>query len=187
MNTSWATRPLFTLPATAGRVLLVIVILAAVFLFILPVIMTLGWHLFHGNTIETRGMKLFVPLAWIAETDGARDVSMTKLPPSLLHGLRFDGLIFVSQSLLPPDKETEEVYRSFETGYWTFAGTDTVVTGPVRIGSGASEMFCMQSTNLKAPNLVSASCLVLKGKWQAQFDGQKNDLETFFQIIRNID
>ena len=128
MNTSWAARPLFTLPARAGRVLWVIVILAAVSLFVSPGIMTLGWHLFRGNTIEMRGKKVFVPIAWIAETDGGRDVSLMKLPLSLLHGLRFDGLILVSQNLLPPDKKTEEVYRSFETGYWTFADSGALVT-----------------------------------------------------------
>ncbi len=129
---------------------------------------------------------MFVPIAWIAETDGGRDVSLMKLPLSLLHGLRFDGLILVSQNLLPPDKKTEEVYRSFETGYWTFADSGALVTGPVRTGSGAREIVCMQSSRFNMPNPISVSCLILQGNWQAHFDGDKKDLESFFGIIEKI-
>jgi hypothetical protein len=64
----------------------------ATVLFILsPGIYTLGWHLFHGHTIETRGQKVFVPLAWVAETDGLRDIEMTKYRPTILGSIKFDG------------------------------------------------------------------------------------------------
>ena len=186
MNTSWATRPLFTPPARAVQVSKVVCILAIVLLPFSPAIFTLGWHLFHGNTIETRGKRVFVPLSWIADTDGAMNIQMQKLPLTLLQGVRLDGMISVGQNFPPLQEKTEEIYRSWEAFYWNLADARAVVTGPVRTGSGVHETICMESSNPNAPNQASASCLILRGQWMADFRGDRNDLKSFFEILRKI-
>jgi hypothetical protein len=166
--------------------MMVVLVVAIVLLVISPTLFTFCWHLFHGNTIETSGKKVFVPLTWIAETNSAMDVQMTKLPLTLLQGVKFDGMISVGQNFSPPSEKTEEIYRSWETIYWNFADAGAVVSGPVRTGSGLDETFCMESSYPKAPKLASASCLVLHAKWKADFRGNRNDLKSFFEIIRKM-
>jgi hypothetical protein len=165
-----------------GKVLFMVAIL----LFISPAIVTLGWHLFHGNTIETRGKKVFVPPMWIAHTDSAMDILMTKLPLTLLQGVKFNGIISVGQKFSRPRAKTEEIYSSWEAVQWNLANAGAVVTGPVRTGSGVHETFCMESSYPEAPHIVSASCLVLQGKWRADFQGDRNDLKFFFEIIQKM-
>ena len=187
MDTSWATQPLFTLPP---RLVLVVKMIGfvAVFLFLIsPALVTLGWHLLNGSTIQSRGKRVLVPLKWIAETNNTMGVQMWKLPFTILRGAKFDGMISVGQSALLPSQKTEEFYKSFETLYWNLAGANAVVSGPVRTGTGSKETFCMESTYSGARNQVAARCLILEGKWDADFMGDKKDLGTFFEIIQKID
>ena len=165
---------------------MVVLVIAIVFLVISPTLFTFGWHLFHGNTIETRGKKVYVPITWIAETNSAMDVQMTKLPLTLLHGFKFDGMISVGQNFWPPREKMDEIYNSWEAIYWNLADAGAVVSGPVRSGSGADEAFCMESSYPKAPKLASVSCLVLQAKWRADFRGQRTDLKSFFEVIRKM-
>lgn len=86
MNASWATRPLFIFPSGVAKGMKIIAIGALFLLPVSPAIVALGWHLIHGNTIETRGKKVFVPSRWIAWTDHAMDVGITKLPLTIFRG-----------------------------------------------------------------------------------------------------
>ena len=127
-----------------------------------------------------------MPLKWIAETNNTMGVQMWKLPFTILRGAKFDGMISVGQSALLPSQKTEEFYKQFETLYWNLAGANAVVSGPVRTGTGSKETFCMESTYSGARNQVAALCLILEGKWDADFMGDKKDLGTFFEIIQMI-
>jgi hypothetical protein len=86
MNASWATRQLFKFPPGVAKGMKIIAIVALFLLPVSPAIVALGWHLIHGNTIETRGKKVFVPPRWIAWTDHAMDVGITKLPLTIFRG-----------------------------------------------------------------------------------------------------
>jgi hypothetical protein len=167
--------------------MMVVLVVAIVLLVFSPILFTFCWHLFHGNSVETRGEKVFIPFLWIADLDDAMGARMTKLPLTLLQGVKFDGMISVSQNFSPPGEKTEEIYRSWETMYWNLADAGAVVSGPVRTGSGPHETFCMESSYPKEPKLVSASCLVVHAKWKADFGGNRADLKYFLEIIRKMD
>jgi hypothetical protein len=111
---------------------------------------------------------------------------MLKLPLTILRGGKFDGVISVGRSVLLPNQETEEFYKSFERTYWNLAGANAVVSGPLRTGTGPHETFCMESTYPGLSNQVDIRCLILRGKWDADFMGDKKDLVTFFKIIQSI-
>lgn len=114
------------------------------------------------------------------------DVQMTKLPLTLLRGVRLDGIISVGRNFSRPHEELEEIYSSREAAYWNFADAGAVVTGPVRTGSGSRETFCMESSYSKVPNQASASCLILQGRWTADFRGDRSDLKSFYEIIQKM-
>jgi hypothetical protein len=139
------------------------------------------------ETIEARGKKVFVPFRWIAWTDDAMDVEITKLPLTIFRGARFeDGTISIGHNNLPDHSDAGEGVRSWEAIYWKLAEAGAVVTGPVRSGSGDNEGFCMESSYPRAPHLKSASCSVLRGKWRADFRGGREDLKLFFEIIQRM-
>jgi hypothetical protein len=183
---SWATRPLFTCPSKIARLLTVVGLVVLVGLAAAPGLATLGWHLLHGNTIAARGKNIFVPLRWIAKTNETMGVSMTKLPLTVLSRTPSNGTILVGQSFSFSNQEKEERYKSFENLFWNLAVANAVVSGPIRTGTGAHETICMESTFPGASNHAEARCLILQGRWDAEFMGDKKDLGAFFEIIQKI-
>jgi hypothetical protein len=183
---SWATRPLFNCPPRIARILTVLMMVPIAGLVAAPGLTTLYWHLLHGNTVESRGKNIFVPLRWIAKTNDTMGISMTKFSLTVLPKTPIDGMIIVGQFSLPSNQEKEEHYKSFENLYWNLAIPNAIVSGPIRTGTGASETFCMESTYPGLSNHTDARCLILQGKWDADFSGDKKDLGTFFEIIRKI-
>ena len=68
--------------------------------------------------------------------------------------------------------------------YWTILiGDKDVVEGPVRMGADANEAFCMQSFSLNNKTWLQDSCIVFHGTWRADFQGGKEDRETFYRVI----
>jgi hypothetical protein len=183
---SWVTHPLFTFPPRMVQILKIFGLAVIVMLVVAPGLVTLGWHLLHGNSIVSRSKSIFVPLRWIAETDDAMGISMTKLPLTVLFGVPFDGMISIDQSPSPANQKSEENYQLFESLYWNLAGANAIISGPIRTGTGTHEIFCMESTYPGASNRAEARCLILRGKWDADFIGDKKDLGTFFKIIQKI-
>jgi len=57
---------------------------------------------------------------------------------------------------------------------------------PVRPVSGDNEGFCMESSYSRAPHLESASSIVLRGKWRADFRRDRDDLILLFEIIQRM-
>jgi len=190
MNYSWLTRPLFTVPLKIARILrlvsLVTLTLVVLLMIVSPGIYTLGWHLLHGHTVETRGQKVFVPLAWVAETNGLRDIEMMKYSPTILGGIKFEGSIDVRRNFLAPHETVEYFYATSEIIYWEFAPHGAAVTGPTRIGSGQAETLCMASSYAKEPDLASASCVVQQGLWTVDLDGKKKDLAAFRKVVQKM-
>jgi len=185
--TNWLTRPLFSLSAKWPRMFLAAVILSAVLLFISPTIYTLGWHVLHGNAVETRGHRIIVPLRWTADADDPTGVSMTRLPATVIHGVRLGAWISIGPYFPPPHENPMDVFSSWEHVYWNLALPGAAITGPIRIGSGVHEFVCMESSYPQAPQRETASCLMLQGTWAADFLGDKNDSKTFFDLLQKFD
>lgn len=186
---SWLTRPLFTHSQRVPRALRVGAVLFLVLGIMSPALVTLAWHLRYGNTIESRGKKVFVPLTWIADIGDSNDAELNKLPlilPLLAREQPFEGMIWFGQSLPAQTKDVEQLYKSSESIFWNLhSDFGETISGPFRRGSGAQEAFCMEATETKV-DWSSVSCLVLRGKWQADFMGRKKNMEDFFTIIQKL-
>jgi hypothetical protein len=82
----------------------------------------------------------------------------------------------------------EEVYKSFESLYWTrLVKNGEVVSGPIRIGTSEGEAVCMKNA-LSPRNRAKAvaSCLMFRATWTAEFVGDEKELDNFFQVISRI-
>lgn len=147
----------------------------------------LGWHAIHGNSIQMRGKKVSVPFGWIADIGADLGVHMMRLPLTAFQIRSEESSMFMSQASWSRGESKEEFYESWEKVYWNLSVNQAIVSGPVRSGSGTSETICMRSSYLREPNRASAVCLLLQGKWEAQFWGDKSDLETFFTVVRGVE
>jgi hypothetical protein len=136
--------------------------------------------------IVSRGKPIVVPIRWIARTNDTLGVSMTKLPLTVLSRAPVDGTISLGRSAQLANQKSDERYISFENLYWNLAGSNAIVSGPIRIGTGSHEIFCMESTYPAGNHYAEARCLILQGEWDADFTGDKKDLGTFFEIIQKI-
>ena len=147
----------------------------------------LGWHAIHGNTIESRGEKVPVPIGWIASQSVDMSVQLMRLPPTVFQVHDDYSSISVGRSIPRRDETMEQSYESWEKTYWSFALDQAIVSGPDRTGSGVREIICMQSSYLREPERASASCLLLQGKLHAEFWGKRADLDTFFAIAEGVE
>lgn len=165
-------------------------VLAAVLGCFAPMLQTLVWHLRYDNAIRYGGKNIPVPTRWIASTEPEgvlQGVELTKLPVSLLFADRPQGLISLSQSQNRPGETPEEISKSWVSMYWTLhAGSDDVVVGPLKVGSGTDDTVCMELFNRRVLGQASASCLLFHGKWTAEFFGDKKDISSFFEIVRRV-
>ena len=146
----------------------------------------LGWHAIHGNVIELQSEKVPVPFGWIASPNVDMSVFLARLPPTAFQIYGDYSTIFIGREFPQRDETLEQSYENWEKWYWNAAFDGAIITGPKRSGSGAREIICMQSTYLREPKRANASCLLLQGKLHAEFEGQKADLDTFFDVTRGV-
>ncbi len=188
LSTDWLTRPLFVCPPRVARVLKVGILLALLLMIVSPSLVTLAWHLRHGNTIESRGKAIFVPPKWTAYIDESYGAELTKLPfvLSLNRGAWNPSMISV-HPLPPMGRENNGVeYKTFESFFWNLhSDLGNAISGPFRTGSGPQEAFCMEAVS-PGTTRTYVSCAILGGKWTADFMGDKKDLEDFYTIIRRL-
>lgn len=189
VNTSWLTRPLFSIavPQWARRALQTATAIALCGVIVSPGLVMLGWHAIYGNSMQMRGKKVPVPFGWIADIGPDLGVHMMRLPFTAFQIRSGESSMFMSQASWPRGESKEQFYESWEKANWNLSDNQEIVSGPFRSGTGASETICMQSSYLREPNRTSASCLLLQGKWEAQFWGDKSDLQTFFTVVRGVE
>jgi hypothetical protein len=175
-------------PPRVNRMLMVGALLATILLILSPTLLMLAWHLRHGNAIECTGKSIFVPFGWIAEIDSGNHASLTKIP--LVIPMKSIAGIYTSisigQSVGVKNKNIDDLYKSFQSWFWNLhSDLGEIVSGPVKLGSGPQEVFCMAGANPRT-NRSSASCLLLGGNWTADFMGTTENIPEFFVIVQKI-
>lgn len=188
MGKSWLTRRLFVVPPRVTRIVVAGGLVATILLILSPALWVLAWHLRHGHTIECGGKSIFVPSGWIAEIDGGNHASLNKLPfiIPIKPEAGITSSISIGQCVVTKSKNTDDLSKSFQSMFWNLhSDLGEIVSGPVKMGSGPQEVICMAGANPKT-NRSSSSCLLLGGKWSADFMGNTEDMTEFFAIIQKI-
>jgi hypothetical protein len=155
-------------------------------LYFAPVVRTFWWHLHNGTSIVLKGQTIPVPLEWVADA-GAQGIRLTKWHRTVLYDQPFQSWISFNLSPYPYNEGRDEVIKSWEALYWAGQSeTDNVVSGPLKIGSKAGDVLCMESYSKKHPKLAAADCLIFDANLDASFSGEEKDVDTFLQIIQGI-
>lgn len=168
------------------RVILIIFLILIPLGVFSPGLVSLLWHVRHGNNIEYAGKRIPVPLRWYAHIE-SHSVQLSKLPITVF----FLGEPHPVWSFLEPNpghmtssNSQEEIYKSFVNAYWTLRPKNgDVVSGPIRIAATEGEAICMKSFSPLNKAKLSASCLMFGGTWMAEFIGDKKEISDFFQVI----
>jgi hypothetical protein len=112
-------------------------------------------------------------------------VSLLKFAPTIFTEHIIKASIYLSPlSRSPQTKaEIEQLYEDFAKIYLTKLASDKdIVEGPTRMGTGGGEAFCMRSVSQDGKRFHD-SCIAFRGTWRADFQGEKEDRETFYRII----
>jgi hypothetical protein len=173
------------LPASlAGKVALLTLGLIVLLLLFSPGAMTIVWHLRDGHSVTYRGRTIPVPIGWVAKVE-PQGAQLTRRPWTLLSKRSLVGWISFNPSHFDQTKGRDDLTKSWEALYWTgLAQTDNVVSGPLKVGSGANGATCFISSSKRNSDLASADCLMFEPAMGAHFSGDKSDIEIFFQIVR---
>ena len=173
-----------------GKVLVALRVLTLSIVFC-PAIFSLSWHVFYGREIEYAGKRIPVPRRWYAHVE--RDsVQLSKLPLTVFfldEPRPVWSYIKPIPGHVPHPPSEEELYKSFEATYWTIRGRGSdEVSGPIRISTSEGNVICMKSASHEDKDRykATASCLLYRGTWEAEFVGDEREFDTFIQMIRRI-
>jgi len=151
-----------------------------------PTWVTIIWHLRHGNTVACVNHRIQVPLGWYASLE-PRSVTLLRFAPTVFTERIIRASIYMAPLEYQPQSraEIEQVYENFEKAFWTkLVPADNTIEGPMRLGTGSDESFCMRSFSLKKDQSpLRESCIVFQGTWRADFSGEKEDRETFHLLV----
>jgi hypothetical protein len=165
--------------------------------FFSPAIWTLAWHVKHGNHIQFGDTNIHVPFRWVVariQTDGVADngVELAKWPSNLLsadlsHG-RPDGSIMLGPRFSFSSMATPDERLKYWQGVYSKIHSERgdIVTGPLRLNSSLQSVACMETVNNAMPSKAVASCLFPETAWAADFGGNPKDVNTFYDVIRNV-
>jgi hypothetical protein len=150
-----------------------------------PRLRTIFWHARHGDEITYHGRTIPVPRGWYPQIKSG-SVDLTRFPPTVFSSSGpLAAWAFIRPTSQSFSMTLEERYRSFEQTQRSIRSQNgDAVTGPLTIGSGQYEAFCMESVLRSAPSRATATCLLFQGTWTAEFIGDNTEMNTFLQVIR---
>jgi hypothetical protein len=150
-----------------------------------PSLRTRLWHARHGGEITYHGRTFPVPRGWYPEIKSG-SVDLTRFPPTVFSsGGPLTAWAFIRPIPQGSSMTLEERYRSFEqTQRSVHSQGGDAVTGPLNIGSGQYEAFCIESVLGRAPSRATATCLLFQGTWTAELIGDNTEKNAFLEVIR---
>jgi len=109
---------------------------------------------------------------------------LTKWPYTVFFAKASVGNILFTPLPYHANAPRDEISKSWQAFYWTYH--NGIISGPLEIGSGEKEALCMKLSVKGVPEQVSADCIMFQPRLAASFSGEKKDVDTFLQIIRDM-
>jgi len=158
-----------------------------------PVLTSLGWHVMHGNAVRYRGLRIEVPLGWIADLSALHDdypanpqgITLQKAPRTLNLEAHGPELVYIN-ILLPdadhtPQQQAAEWQDLFRTSHpATDFDISEIDTG---LPAGTS---CLTASARNAKSSVALACISIPGAWLATYAGSQRDVPQFLKVARRL-
>ncbi|GGG91007.1 hypothetical protein [Silvibacterium dinghuense] len=181
----------------AGRIFLLIcipIVFAAI--YYAPVLMSLGWHIMHGQAVDYRGLRVSVPWGWTADLSAVKEdypanpqgVTLEKPPKTLNIEARGPELMYIN--LLLPDAHstsTQQAAQWEELFRESHPASDFSLAVPANLPATAQ---CLQATPRQAQDGLHAgaaiACVSEKDGWLANYAGSQRNVPLFFQVLDGL-
>lgn len=161
-------------------------IIAVIALFA-PRLLTLGWHVVHGNHVVFLNKSIPVMNGWIEEPKSwsvTNDLAFVKLPITLFFDRGDHGTIYFDSNIYNQKQQStpEGLLRAFELAN---RGHSNKIE-PIDIAKESSQSACLKITQ-NPPGFVQISCFLFNGQWIATYMGPEQGVGDFTNVVRGIE
>lgn len=158
------------------------IVIAAVLLLVailLPQVVSAGWHLAHGRTVNYRSWQVTVPFGWYATNHG-EVLSVERMPefPWQRHSsVEFQPVHFA--------KNFPFSYELFgKEQALTLRGGGYLLTGQRDVQVAGKDGRCWTFDNQRHHDQLWIACIVPKDFTSADFIGNKSYADQFFSLLQ---
>jgi len=157
-----------------------------------PLLVSLGWHVRHGMSVDYRGLRVRVPLGWIADLSLTKDdfpanpqgITLEKQPKSLAFEVAGPEMMYFNV-LLPdadhsPDQQAEQWKDLFRQSH---SATQFEIAS---LNSLAPGMECLEATPFGNKSAGALTCVSVTDGWVAQYAGAQEHVPLFLEIAAGL-
>ena len=157
-----------------------------------PFLVSLGWHLVHGMTVNYRGLRVRVPLGWTSDLTLMKDdfpanpqgITVEKQPKTLAFEVAGAEMMYFNL-LLPdardtPAQESEQWKSLFRQAH---PASEFDVTS--REGNSPG-MDCLEATPVGNKSAAALTCISVKDGWVANYAGARTHVPLFLDIAAKL-
>lgn len=146
----------------------------------LPEVVSAGWHIAHGRTVNYRSWKIVVPFGWYAmsRTEGMSVERMSELPWKNPPVATFLPVHFAKT--FPFDKEYGLYAREQAS---TLKAWDYVLVGQQDVQIAGKDGRCWTFNNRQNHNDLWIACIVPKDLTSVDFQGSKANANDFMSFL----
>jgi hypothetical protein len=174
------------------RLMLLCVPFIIVAVYFTPTLVSLGWHVMHGMTLNYRGLQIQVPLGWTADLTLMKDdypanpqgVTLEKQPKTLAFEVAGPEMMYFNL-LLPDERSTpaqqlaqwESLFRQ------AHPSSDFDI---FRRNNLSADTDCLEATPRGNHVGAALACISVKNGWVAEFAGAQAHVPLFLAIAANL-
>jgi hypothetical protein len=153
-----------------------------------PFLVSLGWHVMHGMTVQYRGLWVRVPLGWTADLTPAKDdypanpqgITVEKQSSTLAFEVAGPEMMYFN--LLLPDGRSTPAQQLAEWESLFRQAHPVSDFDLVQRGNPPSDMDCLQAIPRASHAGAALACISLKEGWVAEYAGSQDHVPDFLRI-----
>ncbi len=157
---------------------------AAIFLtlaILLPEVVSAGWHMVHGRSVEFRGWKVTVPFEWYAVSHGE---GMTVERMSRLSWEKYPVATFLPVHFTKTSPFSYDLFGSVQAGVLRARGYLPSAMRDIEVGGEGGRCWIFISAAHRNQEWID--CIVPKDLTSVDYIGPAANANEFFSLLGNI-
>jgi hypothetical protein len=157
-----------------------------------PFLVSLGWHVMHGMSVDYRGLRVRVPLGWTADLALTKDdfpanpqgITLEKQPRTLAFEVAGPEMMYFN--LLLPDARSGPAQQA-EQWKTLFRQAHPVSDFNIASRDGLSPgMDCLEATPVGNKSAAAWTCISVEDGWVADYAGAREHVPVFLDVAANL-
>lgn len=185
------------MPPGAWLMLLICVPVVALAVYFAPLLVSLGWHIMHGGSIDYRGLRVQVPIGWTADLTLPKDevlaspqgITIEKQPKTLAFEARgpetmYFNLLLPDARSTPPQQAAEWKSLFLQTHPPSdFDTSDFDAATRSGVGQGID---CVEAIPRQSHTGAALACISLDKGWLANYAGSQQNVALFLSVASKL-